>query len=308
MIECAANEVPEDILNKAFEIGQEQINASCDFQTQFLKKLNVQKQEITYNKPSEELLAYVSKILTQDKLDALTGNTKVPFNTLFNQYEKEVLSLAKEYIADSENEDFSESKVKMAVFNVIKHFIRHRTLDTGKRIDDRGAKDIRPLYTEVGVLPRVHGAGLFRRGDTQVLSTTTLGAPGDYLIVEDMETDGVHQRYMHHYNFPPFSTGEAKAMRGTGRREIGHGRLAEKALEPVLPSKEIFPYIIRVVSDCLGSGGSTSMGSVCGSTLSLMDAGVPIKKPVAGIATVSYTHLDVYKRQPFIFIFQEGLN
>jgi polyribonucleotide nucleotidyltransferase len=158
MIECAANEVPEDILNQAFEIGQQEINASCDYQTAFLKKLNVQKLEIVYNKPSEELIAYVSQILNHDKLDALAGNTKVPFNTLFSEYEKEVLSLAKEHIGDSANEDFTESKVKMAVFNVIKHFIRHRTLDTGKRIDDRGIKDIRPLYTEVGVLPRVHGA------------------------------------------------------------------------------------------------------------------------------------------------------
>lgn len=167
---------------------------------------------------------------------------------------------------------------------MIKYFLRHRTLDTGKRIDDRNEKEIRPIFCEVGQLPRVHGSGLFRRGDTQVLTTVTLGGPKEYLILDDMENHAVHQRYFHHYNFPPFSVGEAKGMRGTGRREIGHGRLAEKALEKMIPSHADFPYTIRLVSECLGSGGSTSMGSVCGSTLSLMDAGVPLRKPVAGIA------------------------
>jgi len=284
MIEAEANEVPSDLLKQAFELGQKAIDASCDFQSAFLKELTVTPQEIAYNKPSEALIAYITNILTEDKLQALTGNTKVPFNTLCWAYEKEVLEIAKEKIADKELTDFTETKVKMWVFNVIKYFLRHRTLDTGKRIDDRDQKDIRPIYCEVGVLPRTHGTGLFRRGDTQVLTTITLWGPKEYLILDDMENNGVHQRYFHHYNFPPFSVGEAKGTRGTGRREIGHGRLAEKALEKMLPTMEEFPYTIRAVSECLGSGGSTSMGSVCGSTLSLMDAGVPIKKPVAGIA------------------------
>ncbi len=284
MIESEANEIPEDLLKQAFVVGQQAIDASCEFQSAFLKLSSIEPKTITYNKPSEELMAYVSNILTHDKLDTLVGNTKVPFNTLFSQYEKEVIEIAKEKVIDETAEGYTETKIKMAVFNVIKHHIRHRTLETGKRVDDREIKDIRPLYCEVGSVPRVHGTGLFWRWDTQVLSTVTLGSPGDYLIVEDMENNDVNQRYFHHYNFPPFSVGDAKAIRGTGRREIGHGRLAEKALEPMLPSKEVFPYTIRVVSDCLGSGGSTSMGSVCGSTLSLMDAGVPLKKPVAGIA------------------------
>ena len=284
MIEAEANEVPSDLLKQAFELGQKAIDTSCDFQSAFLKELTVIPQEIAYNKPSEALIAYITNILTEDKLQALTGNTKVPFNTLCWAYEKEVLEIAKEKIADKEQVDFSETKIKMWVFNVIKYFLRHRTLDTGKRIDDRDQKDIRPIMCEVGVLPRVHGSGLFWRGDTQVLTTITLWGPKEYLILDDMENNNVHQRYFHHYNFPPFSVGEAKGTRGTGRREIGHGRLAEKALEKMLPTMEEFPYTIRAVSDCLGSGGSTSMGSVCGSTLSLMDAGVPIKKPVAGIA------------------------
>jgi len=284
MIESEGAEIPEDILKKAFEIWQEQIDKSCEFQLKFLKKLKIAEKEIKYNKPSEELIAYVSNILDSKKLDALAGNTKVPFNDLYSQYEKEVLEIAKEKIEDKENEDFTESKIKMAVFHIIKYYIRHRTLEKKKRIDDRGEKDIRPLYCEVWLLPRVHGSGLFRRWDTQVLTTTTLWWPKEYLILDDMENDGNKQRYIHHYNFPPYSTHEAKVMRWTGRREIGHGRLAEKALEKMIPDKTEFPYTIRLVSECLGSGWSTSMWSVCGSTLSLMDAGVPIKKPIAGIA------------------------
>jgi len=189
-------------------------------QTEFLKKLNITAKEATFNKPSEETIAFISNILTKDKLQALAGNTKVPFNDLFFSYEKEALELCKDKIEDKENADFTESKVKMAVFNIVKHFIRERTLDTGKRIDDRKEKDIRSLFCEVGLLPRVHGTGLFRRGDTQVLTTVTLGGPKDYLVLEDMENDNVKQRYFHHYNFPGFSVHEAKPMRGTGRREI----------------------------------------------------------------------------------------
>lgn len=174
MIEAEGNEVEKDMLKEAFVIGQKAIDESCEFQTKFLKKLKIEEREIVYNKPSEDLIAYVSNILTKDKLKALAGNTKVPFNDLCSQYEKEVLELCKEKIADEAQPDFSETKVKMGVFNVIKYFLRHRTLDTGKRIDDRDQKDIRPIYCEVALLPRVHGSGLFRRGDTQVLTTVTL--------------------------------------------------------------------------------------------------------------------------------------
>lgn len=174
MIEAEGNEVPKDLLKEAFLIGQKAIDISCDFQTEFLKKIAPTPQTIVYNKPSEDLIAYVKNILTQDKLDALAGHTKVPFNDLSAQYEKEVLELAKDKIADPEQPDFTETKVKMAVFTVIKYFLRHRTLSTGKRIDDRDQKDIRPIYCEVDLLPRVHGSSLFRRGDTQVLNTVTL--------------------------------------------------------------------------------------------------------------------------------------
>ena len=284
MIECEGKEFPDDLMKKAFDLGQKVIDEACDWQLEFLKTLEIKTQEITFNKPSEETMQLVDQVLTAERLEAMAGNTKTPFNELYSQYEKEALALAAEKAESEQTSEYTESKIKMGVFNAIKKFIRSRTIETGKRIDDRGELDIRPLYCEIDNLPRVHGSGLFWRGDTQVLSTVTLGGPTDYLVLDDMEHDDVQQKYFHHYNFPPFSTGEAKAMRGTGRREIWHGRLAEKALENMIPSKEEFPYSIRVVSECLGSGGSTSMGSVCGSTLALMDAGVPIKKPVVGIA------------------------
>lgn len=282
MIECEGKEFPDHLMKEAFTLGQKVIDEACDWQSEFLATLSIKSQEVAFNKPSAATMEFISSYLTPEKLEAMTGNSKIPFNELYGHYEKEILTAVRELPEASE--DLTDSKVKMGVFNAIKDFIRSRTLETGKRIDDRGVKDIRPLYCEVDNLPRVHGSGLFWRGDTQVLSTVTLGGPMDYLVLDDMENNDIQQRYFHHYNFPPFSTGEAKAMRGTGRREIGHGRLAEKSLEFMIPSKEVFPYSIRVVSECLGSGGSTSMGSVCGSTLALMDAGVPIKKPVAGIA------------------------
>ena len=284
MIECEGKEFPDELMKEAFTLGQKVIDESCDWQADFIKTLEIKPQEITFNKPSEKTMEFINSYLTTEKLNAMAGNTKTPFNELYNLYEKDILTLAKEQTTEENEADFTESKLKMWIFNAIKAFIRSRTIETGKRIDDRGILDIRPLYCETDNLPRVHGSGLFWRGDTQVLSTVTLGGPTDYLVLDDMEHNDVQQRYFHHYNFPPFSTGEAKAMRGTGRREIGHGRLAEKALEFMIPSKEVFPYSIRVVSECLGSGGSTSMGSVCGSTLALMDAWVPIKKPVAWIA------------------------
>ena len=284
MIECEGKEFPDNLMKEAFTLWQKVIDESCDWQADFIKTLEIKPQEITFNKPTEKTMELINSYLTSDKLEAMAGNTKTPFNELYNLYEKDILALAKEQTTEENEADFTESKLKMGVFNAIKAFIRSRTIETGQRIDDRGILDIRPLYCETDNLPRVHGSGLFWRGDTQVLSTVTLGGPTDYLVLDDMEHNDVQQRYFHHYNFPPFSTGEAKAMRGTGRREIGHGRLAEKALEFMIPSKESFPYSIRVVSECLGSGGSTSMGSVCGSTLALMDAWVPIKKPVAGIA------------------------
>jgi polyribonucleotide nucleotidyltransferase len=169
------------------------------------------------------------------------------------------------------------------LYNITKEQVRSLILDDGIRPDNRKVTEIRPIWCETGVLPRTHGSGLFKRGQTQVLSVTTLGPMGEAQTIDGIGEE-VEKRYMHHYNFPPYSVGEAKPMRSPGRREIGHGALAERALLPVLPSVEEFPYAIRVVSEVLSSNGSTSQASVCGSTLALMDAGVPIKAPVAGIA------------------------
>ena len=220
MIECEGKEFPDDLMKKAFDLGQKVIDEACDWQLEFLKTLEIKTQEITFNKPSEETMQLVDQVLTAERLEAMAGNTKTPFNELYSQYEKEALALVAEKAESEQASEYTESKIKMGVFNAIKKFIRSRTIETGKRIDDRGELDIRPLYCEVDNLPRVHGSGLFWRGDTQVLSTVTLGGPTDYLVLDDMEHDDVQQKYFHHYNFPPFSTGEAKAMRGTGRREI----------------------------------------------------------------------------------------
>jgi len=179
--------------------------------------------------------------------------------------------------------DGADKQLKAAFRSVTKAVVRSRIVNEGARIDGRGPKDIRPLSSEVGILPSVHGSGLFQRGETQVLNVTTLGMPRMEQMIDALG-DVTRKRYMHHYNFPPYSTGETGFMRGPKRREIGHGMLAERALVPVLPSPEEFAYTIRTVSDVLSSNGSTSMGSVCGSTLSMMDAGVPLRAPVAGIA------------------------
>src|SRR5690606_26047906 len=167
--------------------------------------------------------------------------------------------------------------------DVVKDQVRRMVLEEGLRSDGRRPDEIRPISCQVGLLPRVHGSGLFTRGQTQVLSALTLGLKSDEQMLDDLGYED-RKRYIHHYNFPGYSTGEVRPMRAAGRREIGHGALAERALLPVVPDEETFPYTIRIVSEVLSSNGSTSMGSVCGSTLALMDAGVPIKRPVAGIA------------------------
>ncbi|MBC7326259.1 MAG: polyribonucleotide nucleotidyltransferase, partial [Moorella sp. (in: Bacteria)] len=175
------------------------------------------------------------------------------------------------------------SLVNDLVTKIEKEIVRQMILEEGIRVDGRTPEEIRPITCEVGVLRRTHGSGLFTRGETQVLTVTTLGPISDEQILDDLGVDE-SKRYMHHYNFPPYSVGEARPIRSPGRREIGHGALAERALESMIPPEEEFPYAIRLVSEVLSSNGSTSMGSVCGSTLALMDAGVPIKEPVAGVA------------------------
>ncbi len=289
MIECDGNEVSEEIINEAFRLGVEEMKKIHKAQSDFLAGTEISGKEISYNKPSDALLEWTEKYITPEMFQAMTGNSKVPFNDLYYTYEKWAMKAVKELLAngtipEEQHDEFSDAKIKLAIFQVIKHRIRDRVIHEQKRIDDRTMMDIRPLYCEVGLLPRVHWSGLFRRWDTQVLSTITLGSPGDVERVDTMEEDDEEKRYLHHYNMNPYSTNEPNSSRGTNRREIGHGRLAEKALERMIPDKLTFPYTIRVVSECTSSGGSTSMWAVCGSTLSLMDGGVPLKAPVSGIA------------------------
>ena len=293
MIEFDGEEVSQEIILGAFEIAQKEIDRCCDMQTDFLSQCSItdKSSAVVYNKPSDQLMTDIAQIITADKLQAMRWNTKWNFNTLYYQYEKEVLDILAEKI-ESDDDRYMYSTVKMWVFNHIKSFIRDLVLTDSIRIDGRTMDQIRPLYCEVWLIPLSHGSALFQRGDTQILGLTTLGAPGDREISDTMEDNEVKKRYMHHYNFPPFSTGEAMGIRGVGRREIWHGRLAEKAVERMIPSEQAFPYTIRSVSECLGSWGSTSMGSVCATTLSLMDAGVPITRPVSGIAMWLITQED----------------
>ncbi len=292
MIECWAKEVPEKILKEAMLIAQQQIDKICDIQSEFLSNFNIKQQKITINKPSDLLLWYISNILNEEKLQDLVWLSESDFHKRYSEFEQMVIEVSDEKLQDDEEVEFTQNKLKMWVFSVVKNFIRNRTLKTWDRIDNRKEFEIRPLYCEVWLFKRTHWTWLFWRGATQVFNTATLWWAKDYLLFDDMENDWKKERYFHHYNFPPFSTWDARSVRWVNRREIWHWKLAEKALLPVLPSKEEFPYSIRTVSECFWSWWSTSMASVCASTLSLMDAWVPIKKLVAWIATWLFSEHD----------------
>ncbi|MCI8631742.1 MAG: polyribonucleotide nucleotidyltransferase [Firmicutes bacterium] len=277
MVEAGANEVPEDVMLDAIMFAHEEIKKLIEFIEEVIAEVGKPKQEIELYKIPEDIDAEVrayaldkmkSAIKTFDKMERLDNMDAVEVET-------------KEHFAEIYPENGKD--IANSLYNITKECVRNMILDEGVRPDNRKTTEIRPIWCETGFLPRTHGTGLFKRGQTQVLSVTTLGAMGEAQTIDGI-TEEVEKRYMHHYNFPPYSVGEARPMRSPGRREIGHGALAERALVPVLPSIEEFPYAIRVVSDVLSSNGSTSMGSTCGSCLSLMDAGVPIKRPVSGIA------------------------
>ena len=277
MVEAGANEISEEEMIGAILFGHEEIKKIVAFIEEIQSKIG--KAKITPNiyHPAEEIEKEV-KAYADAKMDAVLDN--------YDRHEREVAEEALEkevyaYFADK----FPEGKkdIGEVLYNLKKSKVRSKILDKGIRPDGRSLTEIRPIWCEAGVLPRVHGSGVFTRGQTQVLTTCTLGSISEVQKLEGLD-DEMFKRYIHHYNMPPYSTGEAKPMRSPGRREIGHGALAERALEPMLPSEEAFPYAIRTVSEVLSSNGSTSQASVCGSTLALMDAGVPIKRPVAGVA------------------------
>jgi polyribonucleotide nucleotidyltransferase len=278
MLEAGAKEISEDDFLKAVEFGFENLKELIAFQKKIIAENGLKKREVTLVEPPKELKGLVREFEAKIS-NALYQPTKQARALQLETVRAEWHKLCQERYPDI----YQKSAAEYVFEEEIGRIVHERIIEKGERPDARKIDELRQLYAAVGVLPRVHGSGLFMRGETHVLSTLTLGSPGDELIIEGMEVR-TKRRFLHHYNFPPYSTGEVKPMRGPGRREIGHGALAGKAILPVLPPREEFPYTIRIVSEILSSNGSTSMASVCGSSLALMDAGVPIKKAVAGAA------------------------
>ena len=290
MIEAGANEVPNDVMLKAIKEGHKEIKKICKFISKMKKEIGKKKFEYKSFEVDHEIYEFIEKKFNKDMKKAVTEKDKqVRDDNITKLTEKVNEAYAKKFGEEKQEED--KVAIGEALYKLEKKTVRDMIFYDHTRVDGRTLDEIRPLSCEVGLLPRTHGSAMFSRGLTQVMSVTTLG-----MVSEEQELDGIdnqtEKRYMHQYNFPAYSVGEARASRGPGRREIGHGALAEKALIPVLPSVEEFPYSIRVVSEILSSNGSTSQGSICASTLSLMDAGVPIKRPVAGISTGLITDPD----------------
>lgn len=290
MIEAGASEVEEEKMLEAIKLAHTEIKELCKFIGEIKKEIGKPKASYKSFAIPEDLKNFIAEIATDKFKEAVQTKSKTTRDenvTKVNEFVKE------EYIKKYGEEEYEANKsmINEALYKAEKTAVRNLVIEENKRVDGRGNDEIRELSAEVGLFERVHGSALFTRGLTQVLSMVTLGT-----VSEEQTFDGIDEevtkRYMHHYNMPPYSVGEARAARGPGRREIGHGALAERALEPVIPSKEEFPYTIRVVSEVLSSNGSTSQGSICGSTLALMDAGVPIKAPVAGISTGLFTMPD----------------
>lgn len=282
MLEAGAKEVPESVMLEAFAFGAEAIRKIASFIGEIKKEAGKPKAEPVLLAGTPEFEAKVKEILLANGLsEALYDKDKRVIESKLKEIKEKVSA----FIAEGFPEEKDRlGEVSEQVFEEVSDEIVHKNiLEREQRPDGRKLDEIRRIDCQVGLLPRTHGTGLFTRGETQALTVTTLGSPGDQQVIDTMEVD-TKKRYIHHYNFPPYSVGEVRPMRGPGRREVGHGALAERALVPVLPSKEEFPYTILLVSEVLSSNGSSSMASTCGSTLSLMDAGVPIKRPVSGIA------------------------
>ena len=277
MIEAGANQVPEDIVYEGIMRGHESDKKLVAFIQGIADEIGKPKFEYPSTAPDHDMFEEIKAFAIGDIRAALdTDDKTVRDARLKPVYEKVTAQFAEKY-------PDMEAQINECLYKVQKFVVRRWLLDENRRVDGRGINEIRPLAAEVGLLPRCHGSGLFTRGQTQVLTIATLGAVGDEQILDGIDFEET-KRYMHHYNMPSYSVGETRPSRGPGRREIGHGALAERSLLPVIPSEEEFPYALRLVSEVVSSNGSTSQGSVCGSTLALMDAGVPIKAPVAGIS------------------------
>ena len=277
MIEAGANEISEDVMLNAIKIGHAEIKKIVQFIDEIVAEVGKENFKYESYEVPVELYNAVKEFAYDKVRQALLSADKQVREGNIDELTKAAL----EHFSETYPE--MEGAIGEAIYKLQKSVVRELILKEGRRVDGRNIDQIRPLYGEVGILPRTHGSGLFMRGQTQVLTTVTLGALGEVQMLDGVDLEE-EKRYMHHYNFPPYSVGEARTSRGPGRREIGHGALAERSLEPVLPNEQEFPYAIRLVSEVLMSNGSTSQGSVCASSLALMDAGVPIKRPVAGIS------------------------
>ncbi|WP_303863312.1 polyribonucleotide nucleotidyltransferase [Alkalibaculum bacchi] len=278
MVEAGANEISEETMLKAILFAHEQIKDFVAFQEEIIKEIGKEKIQINLFKPDENIEKEIRDNSSSKLAEAIKTEEKLERQEKIDAVNAEIMETYLEKYPDNKR-DISE-----VAYNMLKEEVRRMIVHDKIRPDNRALDEIRPISCNIGKLDRVHGSGLFTRGQTQVMSVVTLGALGDVQILDGLSEEEVKKRYIHHYNFPSFSVGETRPMRGPGRREIGHGALAERALLPVIPSEDDFPYTIRVVSEVLGSNGSSSQASVCGSTLSLLDAGVPIKAPVAGVA------------------------
>lgn len=284
MIEADAKECPENDVQEIFEMAQKQIKEIVLFEKEIIKEIGKDKQEVDLTNPTPEFEKEIIDLLENNQV---IESLYAPDKETAKKKKQEIGEILKNHLKEK-FEDLDELKKRKAEANFIldeylNDVFHQKVLEDNQRPDGRALDEVRKISCQVGLFPRTHGSGLFNRGETQALTLTTLGSPGAEQLVDTMDKEE-KRHYMHHYNFPPYSVGEVRFLRGPGRREIGHGALAEKALMPVLPDREKFPYTIRVVSEILSSNGSSSMAATCGSTLSLMNAGVPIKKPVAGLA------------------------
>ncbi len=282
MVEAGAKELPEDLMLEAIIQGHQVCKQICDLQNELVRLAGRPKQAFVPPPVDTSLEEAIQQWLGNRLYEAITDPNKMVREAQTEALKQEVIA---HFTADEPDEELEAriAAVSTAFEKLLYEEVRRMILERGERVDGRGPKDIRPISIEVGLIPRVHGSGLFTRGQTQVLTLATLGSPAEEQRLDDLGIETT-KRYIHHYNFPPFSTGEVRRLGSPRRRDIGHGALAERSLLAVLPSKEEFPYTMRLVSETLSSNGSSSMASVCGSSLALMDAGVPIKAPVAGVA------------------------
>ena len=284
MIEAGAAEVTESEMMEAIKAGHVVIKQLIALQEELVKQVGKPKVKVEVYQVDEKVHKFVEKMAKEKVVSALAITDKNKQTDTLAKLVKEIKKAAENQADIAEIVSKHPNDIKTVVEELEYDVMRRMVLDHGKRIDGRGPKDIREIGCEIGVLPRTHGSAIFSRGQTQVLTIATLGSAGEGQILEGLDLEETGKRYMHHYNFPAYSVGEVRPLRSAGRREIGHGALAEKALLPVIPPEDKFPYTIRLVSEVLGSNGSTSMASTCGSTLALMDAGVKIDSPVAGIS------------------------